>query len=316
MRTILVDGGRCAGRSYRAGDHMAMWLVDIGIIQFYDGEGNMLQTINLLRELELDRMAASGSIFVGCVKRTTARQWCVSRTLRLQTSTAWPRRIPSCTMTISSLQPGGEWFEAQLCNRDITDPRVLEIMGRVPRERFVPPDLRHQAYQDHPLSIGYGQTISQPYIVALMTQLARPTAESRALDVGVGSGYQAAILAEMCHQVYGIEILEPLANDARKLLAALGYQNIEIRCGDAYGGWPDGAAVRRHPVRRRPRRSPSAAGRAACQRRPAGDSRRPLQPGAPADRKAARRHHRPDGRCAGAVRPMTGAAEGPQPFEP
>ncbi len=131
--------------------------------------------------------------------------------------------------------------QGQLCSRDITDARVLEVIGRVPRERFVPPDLRHQAYQDHPLSIGYGQTISQPYIVALMVQLARPTAESRALDVGVGSGYQAAILAEICQQVYGIEILEPLARGARDLLAALGYQNIAIRCGDAYDGWPDHA---------------------------------------------------------------------------
>ena len=131
--------------------------------------------------------------------------------------------------------------EGQLRDRDISDPRVLEVMGRVPRERFLPPSLRHQAYEDHPLPIGLGQTISQPYIVALMVQLARPTAESRALDVGVGSGYQAAILAGLCHQVYGIEILEPLADDARALLAALGYTNIEIRCGDAYDGWPERA---------------------------------------------------------------------------
>jgi protein-L-isoaspartate(D-aspartate) O-methyltransferase len=131
--------------------------------------------------------------------------------------------------------------DEQLRSRDITDARVLEVMGRVERERFVPPNLRSQAYQDHPLPIGLEQTISQPYIVALMTQLARPTPQSRALDVGVGSGYQAAILAELCQHVYGIEILEPLANDARELLSALGYTNVEIRCGDAYEGWPDRA---------------------------------------------------------------------------
>jgi protein-L-isoaspartate(D-aspartate) O-methyltransferase len=131
--------------------------------------------------------------------------------------------------------------DEQLGRRDITDQRVLDVMGRVPRERFVSPNLRPQAYQDHPLPIGLGQTISQPYIVALMTQLARPTPESRALDIGVGSGYQAAILAELCQRVYGIEILEPLANDARELLAALGYRNVDIRCGDAYDGWPDRA---------------------------------------------------------------------------
>jgi protein-L-isoaspartate(D-aspartate) O-methyltransferase len=111
----------------------------------------------------------------------------------------------------------------QLAGRDITDPRVLEVMGRAARERFVPEELRGHAYEDHPLPIGLDQTISQPYIVALMVQLARPSGEDRALEVGVGSGYEAAILAGLCQQVYGIEILDELADAARQRLAALGY---------------------------------------------------------------------------------------------
>lgn len=136
-----------------------------------------------------------------------------------------------------------EMVRDQLCGRgrDIVDPRVLAVMGRVPRERFVPARLRHQAYEDHPLPIGLGQTISQPYIVALMTQLARPTPKGRALEVGAGSGYQLAILAELCHEVYGIEILQPLADAARERLVALGYKNVTLRCGNGYQGWPEHA---------------------------------------------------------------------------
>ena len=127
--------------------------------------------------------------------------------------------------------------QKHLRDRDITDKRVLEVMGRVGRHRFVPPELQKVAYADHPLRIGHGQTISQPYIVALMTQLARPKPESRALDIGTGSGYQAAVLAELCKEVYSIEILKPLAEDARKRLKELGYKNIKVRCGDGYRGW-------------------------------------------------------------------------------
>jgi len=134
-----------------------------------------------------------------------------------------------------------QMVEEQLRGRDITDSRVLEAMGWVARERFVPVALKRHAYEDHPLPIGLGQTISQPYIVALMTQLARPTPNDRALEVGVGSGYQAAILAGLCKQVYGIEILDPLATAARQRLAALGYTNVTVRCGDGYQGWPEEA---------------------------------------------------------------------------
>ena len=131
--------------------------------------------------------------------------------------------------------------DEQLRSRDITDSRVLEVMGRVGRHRFVPEGIRAQAYADHPLPIGLDQTISQPYIVALMTQLARPKPTDRALDVGTGSGYQAAVLAELCKEVYSIEILKPLADGARTRLEELGYDNITVRCGDGYQGWPDKA---------------------------------------------------------------------------
>ena len=156
----------------------------------------------------------------------------------------------------------------QLVRRDISDGRVLEALGRVPREHFVPVALQHQAYMDHPLPIGLDQTISQPYIVALMTQIVRPTPETRALDIGVGSGYQAAVLAELCSQVYGVEIIESLASAAGKRLAALGYLNVVVRHGDGHSGWPEHAPFdvivvgpRRGACRRAGRiSSPSAAG--------------------------------------------------------
>jgi len=131
--------------------------------------------------------------------------------------------------------------DVQIAAREITDERVLEVMRRVPRHLFVPESQRESAYADWPLQIGEGQTISQPYIVALMTQLARPKPESRALDVGTGSGYQAAVLAELCREVYSIEIIESLAADAGRRLAELGYRNVEVRCGDGYRGWPEHA---------------------------------------------------------------------------
>ena len=131
--------------------------------------------------------------------------------------------------------------EEDLRGRDITDRKVLEVMGRVPRQHFVLADLKSQAYADHPLPIGHNQTISQPYIVALMTQLAEPKTESRALDIGTGSGYQAAVLAEICKEVYSIEIVKPLADEARTRLDELGYKNLTVRHGDGYRGWAEKA---------------------------------------------------------------------------
>lgn len=156
--------------------------------------------------------------------------------------------IPSGTTShVSRPSPEEERFavarqhmvEEQLRTRDIVSSKVLGAMGRVPREKFVPREMWGQAYADFPLPIGLGQTISQPYIVALMTQLARPSPESRALEVGVGSGYQAAVLAELCKDVYGIEILPSLAESANERLHSLGYHNITVRCGDGYWGWPE-----------------------------------------------------------------------------
>ena len=130
---------------------------------------------------------------------------------------------------------------AQLKARDIWDRRVLRAMQEVPRHLFVPERIRPHAYQDHPLPIGEEQTISQPYIVALMTQLAAPKAHHRVLEVGTGSGYQAAVLAELVKEVYTIEIVPLLAERSRKVLAELGYTNVHTRQGDGYRGWPEKA---------------------------------------------------------------------------
>ena len=131
--------------------------------------------------------------------------------------------------------------QRDLGGRDIDNARVLEVMGRVPRHLFVPESIRDAAYADRPLPIGQDQTISQPYIVALMTQLAQPQKTSRALDIGTGSGYQAAVLGEICKEVHSIEIVKPLADRAKRLLADLGYKNITIRHGDGYQGWKEKA---------------------------------------------------------------------------
>ncbi len=120
-------------------------------------------------------------------------------------------------------------------------PQVLEAMTVVPRHEFVPKELRKYAYQNRPLPIGYGQTISQPYIVAIMTDLLAVSKNDRVLEIGTGSGYQAAVLAELAGEVYSIEIIEPLGNEARNRLQKLQYENVEIRIGDGYYGWEEHA---------------------------------------------------------------------------
>ena len=127
----------------------------------------------------------------------------------------------------------------QIEARGITDKRVLAAMRMVERHKFVPEKLRFTAYADTPLPIGEGQTISQPYIVALMTELVRLKGNEKVLEIGTGSGYQAAILAELCAHVYTIEILEPLATRAKRLLEELGYANITVKCGDGFLGWEE-----------------------------------------------------------------------------
>ena len=129
--------------------------------------------------------------------------------------------------------------ELHLRGRDITDPRVLEVMGRLPREAFIAPAYAHQAYADNPLPIGVGQTISQPYIVALMTQCLRLTGTDEVLEIGTGSGYQTAALASLARRVYTVERFNELAESAQAVLARLGFDNIEYYIGDGSGGWPD-----------------------------------------------------------------------------
>lgn len=129
--------------------------------------------------------------------------------------------------------------ERQLASRDISNKRVLDAMRQVPRHLFVPDNARSQAYTDGPLPIGHNQTISQPYIVALMTQLAQPEKSAVALGVGTGSGYQAAVLSLLCKKVYSIEIVEPLAKEARTRLDKLGYDNVTVKHGNGYRGWPE-----------------------------------------------------------------------------
>jgi len=129
----------------------------------------------------------------------------------------------------------------QIEARGIDDPDVLRAMRTVPRHLFVSAEYRQEAYGDHPLPIGLNQTISQPYIVALMTQLADPDPGDVVLEVGTGSGYQAAVLAEIVRSVYTIEILAPLGERARARLEELGYSNVESRIGDGYQGWKEHA---------------------------------------------------------------------------
>ena len=132
-------------------------------------------------------------------------------------------------------------IERHLMGRDITDPQVIRAMEDVPREEFVEPSLRDFAYDDNPLPIGHGQTISQPYIVALMIQELRPKAGDKALEIGAGSGYQAAVLSRVVKHVYTIEIIKELADSAAARLERLGYDNVSVLCADGYEGWIDEA---------------------------------------------------------------------------
>ncbi len=125
--------------------------------------------------------------------------------------------------------------------RDSMDPRVMAVIAEVPRHEFVPEDQRPFAYENRPLPIGYGQTISQPYIVALMTDLLRPKAEDRVLEIGTGSGYQAAVLAKLVKTVYTIEIIAELGQQAAQRLQRLGYENVTVRTADGYFGWEEEA---------------------------------------------------------------------------
>jgi protein-L-isoaspartate(D-aspartate) O-methyltransferase len=148
--------------------------------------------------------------------------------------------------------------ESQIQARGVRDPAVLAAMGRVPRHLFVPPGEQRRAYEDRPLPIGEGQTISQPYIVAYMTEALRLSRDQTVLEIGTGSGYQAAVLAELVREVYSIEIIPELAERARRSLAAAGYRNVQVRTGNGYLGWPERAPFPRIIVTAAPPEIPPA----------------------------------------------------------
>ena len=132
-----------------------------------------------------------------------------------------------------------DMVEQQIRQRGVADSRVLDVMRTVPRERFVPPDAAVRAYEDTPLAIGFGQTISQPYIVAYMTEALGVQPTHRVLEIGTGSGYQAAVLGLLAREVYTVEIVAPLAKVAATVLKELGHTNVHVREGDGYAGWPE-----------------------------------------------------------------------------
>jgi protein-L-isoaspartate(D-aspartate) O-methyltransferase len=134
-----------------------------------------------------------------------------------------------------------QMVKQQIEQRDVRNPDVLRVMRAVPRHLFIPESQRAWAYEDHPVPIGQGQTISQPYIVALMTELLEPAKDHKVLEIGTGSGYQAAVLSGLVKQIFSIEIVPELARSASALLAKQGYSNVKVRLGDGYRGWPEEA---------------------------------------------------------------------------
>ena len=156
--------------------------------------------------------------------------------------------LGACASAAPAPPSDAEWearrarmVETQIRQRAVADERVLRAMRIVPRHLFVPEDRRSLAYEDHPVPIGRGQTISQPFIVAYMTEALGLAPSDRVLEIGTGSGYQAAILAEIAREVYSIEIVPELADRARATLASLGYTNVRVRTGNGYLGWPEAA---------------------------------------------------------------------------
>jgi len=146
----------------------------------------------------------------------------------------------------------------QIQERDVRNPEVLRVMRLVPRHLFIPGAVRAQAYEDHPVPVGYGQTISQPYIVGLMTELLEPRKDSKVLEIGTGSGYQAAVLSGLVQQLFSIEIVPELARSSAALLDKLGYRNVTVRWGDGYKGWPEQAPFDRIIVTAAPPELPKA----------------------------------------------------------
>ena len=155
-----------------------------------------------------------------------------------------PASVPTTPVTQDAdahLKARKSMVQQQIAARGVRDQRVLQAMRKVPRHLFVPPGMQPYAYVDSPLPIGYEQTISQPYIVAFMTEALSLEPDDRVLEIGTGSGYQAAVLSVMVREVYSIEIVQPLATEAAERLGRLGYRNVTVRAGDGYRGWPDKA---------------------------------------------------------------------------
>ena len=146
--------------------------------------------------------------------------------------------VIACEELIESIKAEA-WLTAPFTEKKTIDPRVLSAMSKIPRDEFVQEEDRAFAYENRPLPINFGQTISQPFIVALMTDVLCPDKDSIILEIGTGSGYQTAILAELVKKIYSVEIVVPLAEQARKRLLSSGYQNVEIISGDGYVGWPE-----------------------------------------------------------------------------
>jgi protein-L-isoaspartate(D-aspartate) O-methyltransferase len=169
--------------------------------------------------------------------RQVCRRWAFVRLLVLLTLGIAPAQSP--TSTDQTRRPS--MIKNQILARGIQNPDVIAAMRAVPRELFIPQSVRSQAYEDHPLPIGFGQTISQPFMVGLMTELLEPKKNHRVLEIGTGSGYQAAILSRLVGELYSIEIVPELARSATETLRTLGFVNVTVREGDGYRGWPEKA---------------------------------------------------------------------------
>lgn len=202
----------------------------------------------MMKPLQMGISARLGSLRAGrdttetfMVIRTLAASGFLSLLMILPLVPAGSAAEGDPTTDNNRMEQRAAMVKEQIEKRGIHDPRVLEAMRSVPRHRFVPTDLEAQAYGDYPLPIGWEQTISQPYIVALMADLLEAKGDERVLEIGTGSGYHAAVMAQLVKEVFTIEIVEPLGQRAAETLRTLGIDNVHVRVGDGFGGWPEAA---------------------------------------------------------------------------
>ena len=197
----------------------------------------------------LDRCKADGVFHTAQeIRRNGSMEECLTEIANMRYNTGYALVAAAVLVFCTVCAEGGErdlenlrdlMVKRQIEARGVSDSRVLAAMRRVERHKFVPQHHVTSAYDDHPLPIGHGQTISQPYIVALMTELCRLDGTEKVLEIGTGSGYQAAVLSLLAKEVYSIEIVEPLAKLSEQRFKTMGYRNIRVKCGDGYRGWPD-----------------------------------------------------------------------------